>query len=131
MPRQLVEADRPWAAIVGYSRAVRRGPVIEVGGTTATDPDGNVLHAGDLYAQTTHALRIVEGALAELGASVGDVIRTRVFLKDISRWEEAGRAHGEMFRDVKPASSFVEASAFLHPEILVEIEATAVLDTWR
>jgi enamine deaminase RidA (YjgF/YER057c/UK114 family) len=128
MPRESVAANRPWVALVGYSRAVRVGQIIEVGGTTSTDPTGNVLHKNDVYAQTREALRIVEEALIELGASVEDVVRTRIFLKDITCWEEAGRAHGELFSSISPTSTFLEAGAFLHPDILVEIEATAILE---
>ena len=128
MPRESVAANRPWVSVVGYSRAVRVGQIIEVGGTTSTDNAGNVLHRGDVYAQTCEALRIVEEALSELGASVADVVRTRVFLKDINHWQEAGRAHGEIFASIAPTSTFLEAGAFLDPDILVEVEATAILD---
>jgi enamine deaminase RidA (YjgF/YER057c/UK114 family) len=114
--------------VVGYSRAVRIGPFIEVGGTTSTASDGSVLHPGDVYKQTRQALEVVRDAIVELGGSLENVVRTRVFLKDISRWEEAGRAHGEAFGSILPTSSFLECQNFLDPEILVEIEATAIVE---
>lgn len=128
MERNAVSANRPWERVVGYSRAVRVGQTIEVSGTAAAAPDGTILAPGDLHRQTQKALEIIGNALRDLGASFEDVVRTRVFLKDISRWEEAGRAHGEAFGSVRPATAFIGASGFVHPEILVEIEATAVVD---
>lgn len=127
MERRRVSTGRPWEQVVGYSRAVRAGGVIEVSGTTATGPDGSVLHPGDLEAQTREALRIIGVALAELGASFEDVIRTRVFLADASRWEEAARAHGEVFGEIRPATAFIGAAGFVDAAMLVEIEATAIL----
>ena len=127
MTRRSVSANRPWEKVVGYSRAVRVGNQIEVSGTAAAGPDGEVLCPGDLYGQTKEALRIIGDALSELGASFQDVVRTRVFLKDLDRWEEAGRAHGEVFSEIRPACAFIGATGFLDPDLLVEIEATAVL----
>jgi enamine deaminase RidA (YjgF/YER057c/UK114 family) len=126
--RPRVAARRPWAAVVGYARAVRCGSVIEVGGTTSVDEDGNVLYPGDPYAQAKECLRVIGEALRELGASQTDVVRTRVFLRDIADWERVGRAHGEVYGAIEPSSSFVGGLAFLDPRILVEIEATAIVD---
>ncbi len=125
--RQQVPSNRPWDP-VGYSRAVRVGNLIEVAGTTAGAPDGSVIAPGDMYGQTRACLDIIIRALAKLGAGPENVIRTRMFLTDISRWEEAGRAHAEVFSDIKPASTMVEVSKFLDPRYLIEIEATAVTD---
>jgi enamine deaminase RidA (YjgF/YER057c/UK114 family) len=127
MERRRVSAGRPWEVIVGYSRAVRVGEVIEVSGTAPAGPDGEILAPGDVEGQTRAALRIIGEALDELGASFADVVRTRVYMKDVSKWEEAGRAHGEVFRDVRPANTIVGVSGFVDPEILVEIEVTAIL----
>lgn len=129
MTRQRVSANRPWEKIVGYCRAVRVGAHIEVSGTAAAGPEGEVLCPGDLYGQTREALRIIGDALAELGASYEDVIRTRVYLKDITAWEEAGRAHGEIFSEIRPACAFIGSSGFVDPAMLVEIEATALDQT--
>lgn len=127
MKRVSVPANRPWEAVVGYSRAVRAGDLIEVSGTVAAAPDGTVLHPGDVNAQTREALLVIGQALAELGASFDDVVRTRVFMADPSRWEEAGRAHGEVFGEIRPATTFIGAGSFVDPGFLVEIEATAVV----
>ena len=124
--RRSVSANRPWEAIVGYSRAVRVGDVIEVSGTAPADADGNVIAPGDLYGQTKAALEIIGSALAELDASFEDVVRTRVFLTDMNKWEEAGRAHGEVFSNIRPANSFLGSTGFVDPKILVEIEVTAI-----
>ena len=126
--RQNVDAKRPWAAILGYSRAVRVGDVIEVSGTAAAGPDGSVLAPGDVYGQSREALRIIGEALAEAGGSFADVVRTRIYLSDASTWEQAGRAHGEVFADVRPANTTMAVNGFIDPAILVEIEATAILD---
>jgi enamine deaminase RidA (YjgF/YER057c/UK114 family) len=126
--RRLVPADRPWAEVVGYSRAVRVGNVVEVSGTAAADPDGEVLHPGDVEGQTREALRIIGEALEEAGASFADVVRTRIYLADASTWEAAGRAHGEVFADIRPATTAIAVNGFLDPRILVEIEATAIVD---
>lgn len=125
--RRRTPSNRPWDP-VGYSRAVRVGNLIEVAGTTAGAPDGSVIAPGDMYGQTRACLGIILRALDTLGASARDVVRTRMFLTDISRWEEAGRAHAEVFGDIKPASTMVEVSGFLDPEYLIEIEATAVCE---
>ena len=129
MTRKRVSANRPWEQIVGYSRAIRVGDHIEVSGTAAAGPEGDVLCPGDLYGQTREALRIIGDALTELGAGFEDVVRTRVFLSDVSRWEEAGRAHGEVFSEIRPATAFIGSSGFLDPAMLVEIEATALART--
>ncbi|HEY9493607.1 MAG TPA: RidA family protein [Intrasporangium sp.] len=124
--RQRVSTGSPWEDLVGYSRAVRVGDTIHVSGTTAVR-DGQVVGAGDPYVQTTVALEILTAALAELGATPADVVRTRMFVTDISRWEEYGRAHGEVFGDVRPTASMLEVSALIHPDLLVEIEAEAIV----
>lgn len=127
--RKWVEANRPWAKVMGYARAVRVGNVVEVSGTAAAAPDGTILSSpGDVEGQTRAALATIGEALGELGASFGDVVRTRVFLTNVSRWEEAVRAHGEVFRDVRPANTTVGGLEFIDPAILVEVEVTAVVE---
>ncbi len=127
MERRNVSANRPWEKIVGYSRAVRVGNHIEVSGTAAAGADGAILAPGDVYRQAREALRIIGDALGELGASYGDVVRTRVLLQDASRWEEAGRAHGEVFSEIRPANTTCAVNGFVDPAIVVEIEATAIV----
>jgi enamine deaminase RidA (YjgF/YER057c/UK114 family) len=125
--RTTVSANRPWEEVVGYSRAVRVGDTIEVSGTAGANPDGTVVAPGDVYGQARKALRIIGMALEDLGAGFEDVIRTRIFLKDPTRWEEAGRAHGEIFSSVRPATILAGVTGFVDPDILVEIEASAVV----
>lgn len=125
--RQNIGSGTEWEAIVGYSRAVRVGSVVEVAGTTAVDVGGNVIGADDAAAQTRYILAKIEAALHAAGAALDDVVRTRLFVTDIAQWEAIGRAHGEVFGAIKPATTMVEVRALIRPELLVEIEATAVI----
>ena len=122
-----ISSGTVWEDIVGYSRAVRIGNVVEVAGTTAVDEHSQVVGAGDAYEQTRFILGKIERALIQAGASMRDVVRTRMFVTDISRWEEIGRAHGEFFRNIKPAASMLAVSALIRPELMVEIEVTAIV----
>lgn len=126
MERQNISSGAIWEDLVGYSRAVRVGNTIEVAGTTATDGD-KIIGRGSAYEQTRYVLQKIEQALAAAGATLNDVVRTRIFVTDISQWEEVGRAHGEFFRSIKPAATMVEVSALIAPDLLVEIEATAIV----
>ena len=125
--RILISSGTKWEAIVGYSRAVRVGNTIEVAGTTSVDVDGHVIGLGDPYLQTKFILSKIEKALHEAGATMAQVVRTRIFLVDMSHWQAVWRAHGEFFSTIKPASSMLEVKGLISPELLVEIEATAIL----
>ena len=128
MERRRYSSGTRWEPIVGYSRAIRAGGTIHVSGTTATDPAGDLVGRGDPYAQTRQALSNIEASLVALGSRLADVVRTRIYVTDIDTWKEIARAHGEVFKDIRPATTMVEVSRLLSSEMLVEIEADAVVE---
>jgi len=127
MERRNIAGNSPYEPKVGFSRAVKVGPFVSVAGTVATGPDGKVVGGNDMYAQAVQTLKNIGAALDQAGASFRDVVRTRTFVTDISRWQEAARAHGEIFSNIRPAATMVQVTSFVSPEMLVEIEADAII----
>ncbi len=129
MARQNISSGAPWESIVGYSRAVKVGNYVHVAGTTSVDKEGKVVGKDDAYAQTKQILKIIEDALAQAGASMKDVVRSRIFVTDVSQWEAIGKAHGEVFANIRPAATMVEVKALINPDLMVEIEVDAYIES--